>query len=619
MDIRSEFKPIKERMVERLIASAKERAREGILVRPSCISEDFVPSPIDGGIRFANIDYDCKSRSGWAVSGALARAIELATYYLVTDCQDDGAFELINDILTDYAYCPYENPNWWHNEIGAPFNLSALLLMIGDKLDSNVFELLVKKIGRGAIADHPEIVTDYSGTHTGANLIWFCTISMRHAILTGDKEELEVAVKTVAKETYGSKEGLQSDGSFFQHGRRLYSFGYGRSYLCCCADVFYVVSGTSFAFPDFAYKNLVTHLLDGMRYMVGGEGIDYATTGREYVRMGALRAASIIPAVQILSECKEAPRQDEIKAFLEDLKAKRTPELQVKYFDVAKLLTARVGGVYFGFKGTDPTLVDAELVNGENALGYNLSYGTHTTFMRSGREYMDIAPLWDFNNIPGTTSPCEDDEALAAYKFGRSIATDDFGGMAEGDIGVCYLGVEHEGVRAVVSAFATPFGMVLLGAGLKDDADRPLHTTVEQNRYLGAHTVSEDGRSVVHGGILYRNLDDVTSFKIDTAEVERDYNRICTLSPHRMHKGSVFTITIPVEKSHTAYAYAVMPEEYSDSSVRVLVNNESVQAILLDDGRLIAVFHRECCIKLPDLGGLCGAKGEIAVINTKLG
>ena len=602
---------VKQRMCELLTAPARELKAEGRLSRPTWVSSDFIPSPIDGGIRFADVDYECKNRAAWKVAAVLSRALELARYYVVEQRQDEGVMSLLVSLLTDYAFVPYENPNWWHNEIGAPSDLSALLIMIGDELPTEVRTALIKKIGRGAIADHPEIVTDYSGTHTGANLIWFCVISMRHAALTNDEDELDVAVKTIAKETKGDREGLQSDGSFFQHGRRLYSLGYGRSYLASCADAFYYVSSTSFAFPEYACDNLVTHLLEGIRYMIGGEGVDYAATGREYVRNGALRASSLIRPVRILSECTDFPRRDEIKALLDDLLAKRTPNLPVKYFDVAKLLTARVGGVYLSFKGSDPTIVDAEVVNGENALGYNLSYGTHTTFMRSGREYMDVAGLWDFSSIPGTTSRIEPDEVIAAYPF-KPVSTDDFGGMSDGDIGVCYLGCEREGVSATVTAFATPVGMVLLGAGISEKDGKALHTTVEQNHFAGAYTVSEDGMDVVHGGILYRNLDSATKFEISHEYVEQDYKRICLLSDSIMKRGDVFKITIPL-CGHSSYAYMVSPEELRDKRVEVLVNNAAVQAISIPDGRTIAVFHKDCCIKLPK-GGICGSKGDIIVV-----
>ena len=136
----------------------------------------------------------------------------------------------------------------------------------------------------------------------------------------------------------------------------------------------------------------------------------------------------------------------------------------------------------------------------------------------------------------------------------------------------------------------------------------------EDDNYEGTlkYTVSEDGMDVVHGGILYRNLDSATKFEISHEYVEQDYKRICLLSDSIMKRGDVFKITIPL-CDHSSYAYMVSPEELRDKRVEVLVNNAAVQAISIPDGRTIAVFHKDCCIKLPK-GGICGSKGDIIVV-----
>ena len=98
------------------------------------------------------------------------------------------------------------------------------------------------------MATRPEI----SEKWTGANLIWGASNTIKHAILIEDGALLCQAVERAAKEleiARDGQEGIPPDGSFYQHGPRLYSGGYGRSFADEISQMTYCLQQTPYQFP----------------------------------------------------------------------------------------------------------------------------------------------------------------------------------------------------------------------------------------------------------------------------------------------------------------------------------------------------------------------------------
>ena len=480
----------------RLLSAEDERRGMGT---ETLLSLASLPGRVPGSLRFSDLDYASENRSAWPLHDVLDRIRQLSVCYYLGDADErDRLYPVISALLLDWVCEGYPNSNWWQLEIGAPKQLTAILLLLGDRLSPELREMSLHHIARGTIADRPEIALRSNGKHQGANLLWHCAISIRHAALTEDAEELRLAASLSAGETEGGKDvGLQEDGSFFQHGRLLYSVGYGRSFLRECATLIYVLAGTEFAFPRVAVERVLTHLLDGIRYMVAGRGVDFTCVGREYMRPGHLHASTLLPSIELLLAAEDIPRRDELLSFRDAIREGRLPLRGVKYFPIVKYLSLYTDKLHFSFKGTDPTLVNSEIINSENMLGYNFSYGTVSLVSRTGHEYDEIPNYWDYARIPGTTSRIENDAELLTYTdFHRPILTDDFGGGVKGDLGACYVTTVHEGVRATVAAFATPLGAVLLGCGISEESGAPLRTAVNQCRFEGDLAVKDGGNTV---------------------------------------------------------------------------------------------------------------------------
>ena len=574
----------------------------------------LVPTEFEGECRYKDIDYESDDHANWPRARIFDRAFLLAKYYTVAEGEEKKiALEVILSTLKDAARHKYECGNWWYNDIGVPMTLKNTMLLLKDEIDEELKMGLVWFLDHGSVVCHPKILTVKDAYHSGCNLVWYCNVSIVHGILTNNPDEILAALGGIAEETKGGLEGAQWDGSFFQHGRRLYSWGYGRGYVSLCADTFYYVDGTELDFTDEQKGYLAHVILDGMRYMVGGTSADYSAMGREYGRWNSMSVKPFAGTLRRLAECKHFPRLDEILDFADRIEKGAQQPRGIKYFPEAKHLSLRTDDMYLSFKGTDPTLFGAEICTSENYLGRNLSYGTNTCFIRRGDEYFNIGPLWDYASIPGTTSRYETDEELRAYPdfTWYKVTTDDFGGESFGDeAAVCFVGSEHHGVNSVVSAFTLPYGMVFLGAGLRECDGKPLHTTVNQCWAKTDIEITDTGATVKHDGIVYRSFDKWISLRASVSKRHTDHFRNSVEKAKMDYTGDIFTLDFAVDPAHPSYAYGVFPEEEAERGVEVIRNDEEIQAIALPEGGVLAVFHKAGAF---EFGGkeIRGEKNEV--------
>lgn len=561
---------------EMLLSQSYERHKGSLL--PMFLHEENLEQLSDGSVKFKDIDYANDDRAIWAPYSHIARIERLIL------SQNPDVMPLCIDLLKYWLANDFKCPNWWYNQIGVPMLLADIAAILYGVLDKETEDKLYERLFRGVVTKSTNM---NDGLHTGANLLWFSSTTMVYAILTEDGDLLRFITEVAAKETLEGKEGLQTDNSFFQHGPRLYSAGYGRSFVTSIVPMLHTVDGTEYSFPKYALDNLARHILDGLRYMMHKGYYDYVAVGREYVRKNALSARGLLRSARILCSLQGFERKDELRALIDSIESGKPSFCGVKYFPVASLLTMSLDGVYISYKGTTPDIFDAEIINDENRLGYNLSYGTHTTVMQSGKEYNDIAPLWDYSAIPGTTAPfMTDDELLSETNFSkRAVKTDDFGGWCDGDVGTIYLTTVHEGISVIASAFATPYGLIVLGNSIKDDKNRPLRTTVEQ--CMALYGARYSGRDVIHGEVIYHSLDEKAPLSFSVEERDGNWHRNRPSEPDSPTSGKIFTVTVNPEDGYDKYAYVIAPASVNVEGVRVLSNAGKEQAVILPDGRVI--------------------------------
>ncbi|MBE6560749.1 MAG: hypothetical protein E7662_06460 [Ruminococcaceae bacterium] len=560
--------------------------------------DSLIPAE-DGTLYWEDVLYDDQDRAGWKTMFHLYRIKTI----LLANGRDrltaDAAYaRRMTDALRHWTQRSFINPNWWFNDIGAPRELSDITLMMMPVLDAESLAGAADWVTHGSLITHPE----RSERWTGANLIWGVINTVKHALITDDENALRTAVERGAREIcIGEKEGIQTDGSFFQHGPRLYSGGYGRSFAADIANLSYFLQGTKFQLSPENLDIYITHILDGLYHMSHGGSLDYACIGRELSRPDAVRMGSLMNTLRMILANGDMPRRDEVQVYLDASLGGDRPD-SVKYFPIPAFLTWHCGGIYVGAKFLTNKIWGAEICNNEGELCYNMTYGTHTCVMHTGGEYVNIMSVWDYARIPGTTSRTETDEEILAHRdwTKNPLPNGHSGGMQKGKRAVIYELAQHDGVEATVSDFAFEDGYVRLGAGIRvtDGREEALVTTVDQCVVQGE--IHAGSRSVIHGGVRYTALGDTemeTAYGVRTGS----WSRGSLTLPYEEVKKNVLTVTV----SHpcggeSTYAYMISPACKAAPAVEILANTPALQAIRLADGSVMAVFHKRGTLKAGD-------------------
>ena len=213
-----------------------------------------------------DIDYTEETRSFWPAAQHYARIQAILKGFGEDRLYRDSDYTArMVGALKYWLDHDYENPNWWHNQIGMPLGIGNIAIMLYPLLDAETVNRAAALVGRGSMSTLPDI----SQSWTGANLIWGALNTVRHALLTNDSSLLRLAIDRAASEiTVGDAEGIQNDRSFFQHGPRLYAGGYGLSFAGDIARLLCLLQETEYQLPTDKINLFISFVLDGLRHMV---------------------------------------------------------------------------------------------------------------------------------------------------------------------------------------------------------------------------------------------------------------------------------------------------------------------------------------------------------------
>lgn len=275
----------------------------------------------------------------------------------------------------------------------------------------------------------------------------------------------------------------------------------------------------------------------------------------------------------------------------------------------------------FSIRMSSINTIKPEQVNGENLLGYYFGDGS-TCITKSGFEYYNIMPLWDWNKIPGTTTPVKD--SIPSNK-GKVYGKAEFcGGVTDSCNGVASFSYFDDNPEVVTGASKSWFMfddiIVCLGAGLQSEYD--LQTTVEQcwgkdsfiivsskgNTYFGGNVSQENINAigVLHDGIGYF-FPESDFLSVSNMQKDGNWRIISNEQPDSILEGKVFTLCVNHKKEKTLkselkYAYAIIPSsgtEYfekfcNNPSFDIIVNSDSLQVVRNYSGDYGVVFFKKC-------------------------
>jgi chondroitin AC lyase len=402
---------------------------------------------------WADVQYDDAARSLWKADLHLERLNTLSTaaFALRRGGHPNTELEVAGErAVACWLRRDPQNPNWWWNEIGAPQELGRAALLLQPALNKEDIAGVGRVLRRS-------VWTRW----TGQNLVWGTSIEVLRGLIENDAvvvqegfERLFDEVRIAPAMTTDGKpgEGVESDGSFHQHGAQLYSGGYGYGFGVDVGRAVVLTWGTRFQVREEPMRVFAHFVLDGQQWMMRGDTFDYLARGREITREEGRRKIDHSDFQRVVSALAEldVPRKSEFARFANALHGGPETAGNRNFWNSDYMVHRRVSYAV-SVRMFSTRMQNEEIVNGEGERSVHLADGASMLYLR-GDEYRGIFPVWDWSMVPGAT-------ALHWLKDGRPQTgelkpvgqmgeTDFVGGVSDGEYGAAVMDLKRGTLHA---------------------------------------------------------------------------------------------------------------------------------------------------------------------------
>jgi chondroitin AC lyase len=550
-----------------------------------------------------DIDYSNRERGSWLTHRHLARLLAIAQAYNKPGHPLAGNAELRTAIVKGLGHWTekdYVNPNWWYPQIGVPQTLAPILILMGESVPPDLKEQTIQRVlGRSKMG------------MTGQNKVWLAGIAFMKGLLANDPSLMAQARDQIFSELrITTQEGVQPDYSFHQHGPQLQWGNYGSAFGSSMIHWAGIFHGTSYALEPQRLEILREYLQEGPAWILWKGRMDISGCGRQVFRNCQTSKGGA--ALRQLESMKSLdPREAGAYARLiaSDGQDGANTLLGHKHFWRSDITVHRRPTWYASVKMSSGRVIGAETCNGENLLGLHLGDGV-TYFHRTGTEFEDLFPVWDWQRLPGTT--CRQDQGALVPSGSACRGRSDFvGGLSDGQRGIAAMEYVREGLRARKAWFFLDRAVVCLGAGIDCNQPEPILTSVNQCALNGRVTIctNRDRRELEKGRHLLDGVKWVHHDGIGYVLIEPTTATVCARTQkgnwHRVHsrestesvEREVFSLWIDhgSRPRGAGYAYIVLPEAevsampalYDSLLATILRRTPSTLAIASQEGKLI--------------------------------
>jgi chondroitin AC lyase len=518
-----------------------------------------------------DVDYANASRGAWPSAKHCERVVLMAA--AATEPGPHGD-QLTAAAVRAIGWWRAKDPkclNWWYNEIAIPRFLGRAAIVLRDRLPRADRDYIT-----GTVLPRAE-----RQKMTGTNTVSLSGNVLLRGLLQGDPRLVESSLATVfGRATVTTSEGIQPDFSFHQHGPQQQFGNYGQELFAMLTDLDNTVEPAGWRMSDEQRSALRRFALDGLQWTLWRGVMDVSACGRQlFPNSGEGKAKGIAAAIGQFAKlspgdraaCDAVARRAAVDAP-NDLVGDR-------YYWRSDYAVHRRPGFMASLRMASTRVIGGESLNGENLAGYHLGDGA-TFFYRSGREYQDALPLYDWRKIPGVTSPWS---TGPMPKFSTIKGGSDFvGGATDGTDGVVAFNLRRDGVSADKAFFFLGDNVVCLGATITAKGSDPIVTTIDQFQLpADAPDFVRTATSFQDHGLRYELLspgDMTVSRQQRTGQWSTLFRNGAT--PKGTVRGTIVTLWIDHGRQPTdaSYAYRICPAE-SPKPVNVLSNTSALQAV----------------------------------------
>ena len=482
----------------------------------------------DGSWR--DIDYDDRKKSQCEQTLHAVRFQRLAIFHRQHPQRQDVA-RALHSALSFWEQKMPETSNWFYNQINIPKAFAPGFLLFMDEMTSHERETASQIMRKAKL------------TRTGQNLVWEAGNLLIAGLLENDEALVRKTASIIQSEIKLSRtiEGLQPDWSFLQHGPQLQFGNYGQSFVVSQAWWAKAFKGTELELPEEKMKILRDYVVKGVGRTIWGGYMDHNALGRQ-----------IFPQSQVSKALSLEYAMQNLGISAEDI------EKGPRYYPNADFCNYRSDNWYASVRMQSSRTIGYEATNNENMKAYFSADGA-LLVRRTGDEYIDIAPVWNWHHVPGTTVYDDGKQLWGTHgriPFNKSSKV--FGAV-EGDMMVVAMEYDRDSVKArKVWAFNSD-AILCLGHGISSmREDDEIVTTVEQTRLKGAVISGKD--YVSHNGITYVTLGDPFSFAGKTTG-RGNWTAAARYYGDETIEAEMFEINIShgVSPENDTYRYCVLP------------------------------------------------------------
>ena len=445
------------------------------------------------------IDYVDVSNTGFQHRIHLNNLVEMSRAYKQKGTRLKGDPKLKKAIYSALDYWLAHNficENWWWNQIGTPTALVSFLMIMDTDLTKEQVEKTLPMVGRANLTA--------TGARPSGDRIKIAGILAKCLLFQHKEVEFNEVIHVIEGEIkFSTERGMQYDYSFHHRVDRVNNtLTYGTGYADAFAEWAAFVAGTKYQFSAPALQQLTDYYLDGIcKMMVYGKYSDPGAMNRDITRMDANRVFGTSAPERLLLASNY--RKGELEEIVRIRKGEVKPTLshatfywqsdhfsfqRPEFFTSVRMYSDRIYNM-------------EEPYNGEGLMNHHRGDGTNY-ISRTGDEYFDLAPVNDWQKIPGATI-VQKPQLPSEKEIQKRGLTDFAGAVTDGKYGAVAFDFKspHDQLQAKKGWFFFDNEYVCLGAGIGSDARFPVATTLNQCLLKGAVVVhAKDQSSTISGG-----------------------------------------------------------------------------------------------------------------------
>ncbi len=570
------------------------------------------------------INYKDTTKTGFQHSIHLENMLDLARAYKKEGSEfymNADVKKTVSSALDFWIAHDFICENWWWNEMGTPNWMINTLLVLDP-------ELTPKQRTEGARIASRASLTGF-GARAGGDFVPIAGMVCKQGLFKNDDSILQNAIKVMADQIkITPARGINPDLGFHHRVDNVTSIHtYGTNYVSAFAYWAVKTAGTKYSLPAEALTLLIDYYIDGIsKCMAYGIYPDPGAKNRDLSRKGESShpAGTEIPENLMLSSDY---RKNELEYLIKVRKGEKHPDLTWnKYFWHSSYFAHQRKNYYASVRMHSSRQNNMEEPYNEEGLkNHHVADGANF-ISRSGKEYVEVFPVWDWQKIPGTTV-VQKPSLPPPNQIAKKGLSDFVGAVSDGQFGAAAFDFKsvHDPLKARKSWFFFDREYVCLGTAITSEADYPVATTINQcllrNNVIvktknglqtldkGQHNL-KDVLWVMHDSVAYVFPDSVT-LNISNATATGNWREIthqASASTEQVQK-DLFTLWFDHgQKPRSAsYAYIVVPaitpsslDQYiKKSDIIILANTPEVQAVQNKSLNISeVVFYQPGTIKL---------------------